>query len=248
MEPYDQSKGHIADEITALCDKHHKEATNSLLTDEQITAANANPSNEENGISSPYALHFEGDACTCVIGQNRFTGALRDANNVRVLIPISIDDADLLWFTIEPDGKLFLSATILDECNSPLLIIRENWLAYRTQTWDIDFRGSKLTVREAARKIFFEIKFEPPSQITVSRARLLCNGVEVLVREEHIFVVNSGTLSVGNSVEGVAGIVIGSNERKLSCAVRLRLVKRNYMSPREVARREREVLRRHRES
>ncbi|MCZ6611158.1 MAG: HNH endonuclease signature motif containing protein [Planctomycetota bacterium] len=251
MVRYDESKPHVADEITLLCDRHHKESTNLLLTVGQITAANANPSNVENGISSPYALHFEGDACTCVIGQNRFTSALRDVNNVAILIPISIDDTDLLYFTIDPEGNLFLDATILDECNSPLLIIVENRLAYRTQTWDIDFRGSTLTVREAARKIFFEITFEPPSQITISRARLLCNGVELLVRKGHIFVVNSGTLYVGNSFENCpAGIIIGRNQRQLRCAVRVKpeIVKRNYMPRKEVIQRERKVLRRRRGS
>lgn len=241
MVPYSDSKQHIAAELTLLCDKHHKEVTNSLLTDQQVNAANSGPFNVQRGISSPYALNFQGDEFTCVIGGNQFTGAIRDENNVAVLVPISIDDIDLIWFAITPDGNLFFNANIFDDCNLPLLTIVGNVLAYRTETWDIVFQGNTLTVREAARKIFFEVAFEPPNQITINRARLLCNGVEILVRESHIFVANSGNLLVRNKVENCAiGLQIGRNQRGLGSAMSVNpaIVSRYFMSSKEIRDRE----------
>jgi len=244
MVPYSESKQHVANELTLLCDKHHKEAANSLLTEAQIEAANSNPFNVQRGVSSPYALNFQGQAFTCVIGNNQFTGAIRGENNVAALIPISIDDIDLIWFAIAPNGNLFLNANIFDECNLPLLTIVGNCLAYRTETWDIDFQGNTLTVREAARKIFFEITFEPPNQITISRARLLCNGVEIIVRQSHIFVANSGNLFVRNKVENCAiGLQIGRNQRGLGGAMMVNpeIVSRYFMTRKEIRDRERKA-------
>jgi len=244
MVPYHESKQHVPDELTLLCDKHHKEATNSLLTDDQIQSADSNPFNAQHGVSSPYGLNFQGEAFTCVIGDNRFTGAIRDEHNVAALIPISIDDIDLIWFAIAPNGSLFLNANIFDECNLPLLTIVGNCLVYRTETWDIDFQGNTLTVREAARKIFFEITFEPPNQITVNRARLLCNGVEIIVRQSHIFVANSGNLFVRNRIDNCAiGIQIGRNQRGLGAGmlVNPEIVSRYFMTTKELRDRERKA-------
>lgn len=36
---------HVAEEITLLCDKHHREKTLGLLSNEAVRAANANPLN-----------------------------------------------------------------------------------------------------------------------------------------------------------------------------------------------------------
>ena len=241
MVPYSDTKKHVAEELTLLCDKHHKEVTNSLMTAEQVAAANASPHNVRAGVSSPFALNFQGDEVTCVIGGNRFSVAVCDSSQLSAMIPIAIDDVDLISFVIDPDAGLLLYAQIFDECNLPLLMIFENVLLYRTETWDIDFRGNTLTVREAARKIFFEISFEPPSQITISRARLLCNGVEILVRKEHVFVVNSRTVLKGNTyLGGPIGLQVGRNLRRLGAGVAVNptAVSRYLLPQKEVRERE----------
>ena len=251
MVPWSETKKHVADEITLLCDKHHKEVTNGLLTDHQVADANANPFNVQKGVSSPYGLHFSGDSFTCVIGGNRFTCTRPDDDGgVAVMLPVVVDDTDLLAFGILPDGNLCLHATVFDECNLPLLMIRRNQLAYKTDTWDIDFKGATLTVREASRKIFFEITFEPPSKITINRARLLCNGVEILVRQSHIFVVNSEGVLVGNTAENCAvGLRVGRNNRGLGAgfAVSPEATPRYFMPEEDVHVREREALKAMRE-
>lgn len=241
MAHYRESKRHVASEITLLCDKHHKECTNLLLTDKQIVDANENPFNLQHGVSSPYDLHFEGDEFTCVIGKNRFTSSLRTKNQA-VIIPISIDEIDLIYFIIESNGNIYLYVNIFDENNLSILTIIENRLAYRTNAWDIKFKGSTLTVREGDRKIFFEIKFEPPNQITISRARLLCNGVELLVRKSHIYVANSESLFVENYIQNCAyGIKIGRNQLGLGCGVKMDAA-RNYLPRIEVLRSERKSV------
>lgn len=129
-------------------------------------------------------------------------------------IPISVDDNDILWFRVDEQGRIFFNMLIFDEYNFPLLIINDNFLKYKIDTWDIVFKGTKLTLRQGTRDIFLEIEFRPPNGIRIVRGRLLCNGVEILVREKHIFIVNSGQIFSKCAFEaGTIGLQLGRNER-----------------------------------
>jgi hypothetical protein len=196
-------------------------------------------------VSSPYGLHFQGESFDCVVGGNTFSSRLRDDEQATVIIAIPVDDTDLIWFRIDRSGRLFLNAQIFDENNLPLLVIRENSLAYRTATWDIEFKGRTLKVREGARKILFEIEFKPPGEVVIGRARLLCNGVEILVRKSHVFIVNSQQLFVRNkTVNCGIGLQIGRNFRGLQAAIASipEANCRYHMPPAEVRRREQQGL------
>jgi len=167
-------------------------------------------------VSTPYDLHFEGQSFDCVIGGNQFSSVLRDDQNATSMVALSIDDNDLVSFLIDGSGSLFLYATIFDDKNLPALIIRENELTYRTATWDVEFQGRTLILREAVRRILFEIEFKPPREVVIKRARLLCNGVEILVRKSHLFVVNSQTILTGRAaVNCNVGLQVGRNVRAL---------------------------------
>jgi trigger factor len=232
--------------ITLLCGTHHDEATKRLLGPEQIRRTDSTPYNRQHGVSSPYGLHFQGEDFQCVIGGNTFSSRLRDIEHSTQAIALSVDDIDLLWFQIDRSGHLYLNANIFDENNLPLLVICQNSLVYRTAAWDIEFKGRILTVREAARRILFEIEFIPPRELLINRARLLCNGVEIFVRKQYVFVVNSQVLLVrceafGNDV----GLQLGRNCRGLGAgfSVNPEAICRYFMPADEVRRRERESLR-----
>ena len=129
-----------------------------------------------------------------------------------------------------------------------MLQIVRNSLIFRTDSWDIDFRGSTLTVREAARKIFFEIDFQPPNRVVVERARFLCNGIELLVRKTHVFVPNSGALMSGNTSIGCdIGLQLGRSGRGLigGYTAHPTATSRYFMD--DVAKRERKALRKNRD-
>ena len=180
-----------------------------------------------------------------MIGGNTFSSRLRDNDQATLAIAISVDDSDLIWFRIDRSGRLFLNANIFDENNLPLLVIHENALAYRTATWDIEFKGRTLTVREAARKILFEIEFKPPGEVVIERARLLCNGVEILVRKSHVFIVNSQQLLVRcRSVNCDVGLQLGQNCRGLGAgfASNPEAICRYHMPAAEVRQREQQAL------
>ena len=69
---------HVADDITLLCDRHHREKTSGLLPAEAVLEANSNPHNLQQGVSEPYDLHFAGEGCQVIAGGNRFRLAEHD--------------------------------------------------------------------------------------------------------------------------------------------------------------------------
>ena len=221
IEDFAESNDHSADNLTLLCNQHHAEATKGLLTRPQIESANQNPCNVRTGITRPFGLHFQGSQFEANIGSNAFsTGGLPDRNGNRFLIPVSIDDHDLLSAAVDPEGNLFLTLEIFDQCNLPLLIINQNVLLMWTDKWDIAFQSQTLTIREQARDILFEIVFEPPNKISIPRGRLFFNGIEVVIRKEHIFVANSQALLSHNTMVGPAiGLQLGRNLRGIPAAV-----------------------------
>jgi hypothetical protein len=48
---------HVAEEITLLCDMHHREKTHGLLPLDHVVAANREPFNLRRAVSRPHDLH-----------------------------------------------------------------------------------------------------------------------------------------------------------------------------------------------
>lgn len=235
MVDYATHGRHVATEITCLCGVHHAEVTKGLLTAEQVARADSDPVNVRNGITSPYGLHFEGGGCDILVGGNCFTTHLRSPDG-SVLLPISIDDLDLVGFIISPDGQLLLWMNVFDEYNLRTLTITDNVLVMSSRPWDIDFRGGTLTIREGLGEILLEVVLKPPSRIEIPRARLLCNGLEVLVRPTGIFIANSRTTISNCRLEGQIGLQLGRNDRNLGACASCdpRLLKRYALSEEEL--------------
>lgn len=201
---------HVADEITLLCDQHHREKTSGLLSLGQVSEANRLPNNLKHGVSKPYDLHYSGDHCEIVIGSNTFTQS--DQGYGTTLIPVSIDNVPLLAFVLA-DGHLLLNLNLVDEFNCLIVQIFNNQLIQTAEPWDIQFVGRNLVIREARREILLDIIFEAPNRVVVRRARFLLNGVELLVRPEGVIVANNGAEFSGCSVENVfRGLAIGPHD------------------------------------
>lgn len=185
MEEWAIVRRHQADELTLLCDRHHKEKTNRLLSIEDVKAANERPFNLIYGASSPYKLHYRGSNTKIEIGGNLFFYDERHPANF--LYAISIDCFPIIGFNIV-DGNLLLNLNLFDELDRPVLSIIDNELVYQTDIWDIQFIANRLTICQGLGKIFVEMIFEPSKAIIINRARLFKNGIEISVKPEYISV------------------------------------------------------------
>jgi len=200
---------HKADEITLLCDKHHREATSGLLTREQIIQANSTPYNLKAGQSSALALSYEGDSCQVIMGSNLFTTSY--LGQPTGSIPLMVDGIPLISFVLD-DGHLLMNTILFDRFNDIVLRIVNNQLFYSISPWDIDFIGRTIIIREKPRHFLTRMTFEPPNTIAIDKGRFLCNGVEILIESDYILVTNNNTLIQDNAASNCqGGLIIGSN-------------------------------------
>ena len=213
MAEWAEVKRHVAEEITLLCDQHHREKTAGLLPKKDVEAANANPYNLRTGVSKPYNLHFSGKEACVEIGGNSFT--CEDKGYGTAMVPISVDGTPLIGLILA-DGHFLLNVVVFDEFNHPVLHIKNNQLYYSTSPWDIQLVGTTLTIREAHRKILLEFDFQPPNKVVVRRGRFLRNGVEILIRPENILVTNNSIVVSGYSGRNCfGGLIIGHHEKNM---------------------------------
>lgn len=217
-------KRHVAEEITVLCDQHHREKTAGLLPIERVLEADKTPYNLREGVSKPYNLHYSGAECEIVIGSNVFS--TQDGGYGTTLVPISVDGTPLLGFILG-DGHLLLNLNIFDEYNRLVLQVLNNQLFYAASPWDIQLTGRNLIIREASRHILIDLVFEAPNRIVVKRGRFLRNGVEILVRPNHVVIVNNSALFADIiSKNRPAGIVIGPHKTPLRSIIKMEEVPR----------------------
>ncbi|MEX2621051.1 MAG: HNH endonuclease signature motif containing protein [Egibacteraceae bacterium] len=210
-----QTHQHVADEITLLCDQHHREKTNGLLPRSVVGDANAAPFNLRAGASAPYNLHYSGEQCESAVGSNQVTSSTA-ADCAAVLV----DGVPLVAFRFE-DGHYLLNVMLFDEQNELVLRILDNELVYVPTPWDIEFVGTRLIIRSAARNIFIDIKFEPPARVVLDRGRLLLNGVELIIRPDYLLLVNNRGLFRENTAVNVpVTFNLGVDGRDVPSAVR----------------------------
>jgi hypothetical protein len=207
MEEWATVQRHVAEEITLLCDQHHREKTGGLLPKDVVRKANDEPHNLRSGVSKPYDLHFSAKRAEIVIGSNTFT--CKDQGYGTIMVPISVDGAPLIGLILA-DGHLLLNLAVFDEFNVPVLHIKNNQLLYSVSPWDIQLVGTNLSIREAQRKVLIEMEFQPPDKVVISRGRFLKNGVEILVRPTNILITNNSTLLSGCQAHNChGGLIIG---------------------------------------
>jgi trigger factor len=200
-------KKHISEEITLLCDKHHREVTSGLLPREKVIEANKSRYNLKVGESKPYTLHFEGNSCSMQIGGNYFT--TNYIGQPTESIPLIVDGIPLIGFVLE-DGHLLLNLNLFDRFNNIVLKIINNHLFYSINPWDIQLVGKTLIIREKARQFLIRIIFKPPNKIIIDKGKFLSNGVEILIDSDHILVTNNNVLIRGCCATNChGGLIIG---------------------------------------
>jgi hypothetical protein len=193
---------HVANEITLLCDRHHREKTAGLLSSDAVAAANADPCNLRAERSSPYLLHYSGDSCRAEVGSNVMTASTQSD-----FVAVMIDGQRIVWFNFE-DGNYLLNVRLFDSCNQLVLEVVQNELVYSIDPWDIELVGRRLTIRSAPRNIYIDCLFAPPNGLILERGRILYNGVELFIRPDYLLLVNNCGLMRGN---GFGNCVVALN-------------------------------------
>ena len=145
------------------------------------------------------------------IGSFAFEGVANPGTRT-VAQAITIDDEALLSVTLE-DGHFLLNLKVHDSRNRIAMEIIDSELILNTHSWDIELIGTRLIIREAAGHILFDIKFNPPSAVTIDRGQFLYNGIEILIAPKWAAVLNNMMIFSDVTVQNLAvGIAIDDND------------------------------------
>jgi hypothetical protein len=212
-------KQHVASEITLLCDKHHKEKTNGWLPNDRVMQDHQNPFNRRTDVTPPYSLHYAGQRYEFNVGTVSFEG--EDYGNGTVCHAIRIDGEPLLGVRLE-DGHYLLNIKIYNSSGQLVLHVADSELVLNVNSWDIEIVGIRLIIREASRKILFDVRFVPPARVVVKRGRFLRNGVELFVTPGWCAILNNRAFFRNVGIKNCnAGLVLGNEPLGAGAAVKI---------------------------
>lgn len=210
MEEWSVVQRHVAEEITLLCDSHHREKTAGLMAKVEVYEANKNPFNLRQKHSSDYILRLFGPKARFLIGRNAFQ--ISDTRRNCIMIPILLHGRPIIMFEII-DNECFLNFTLFDKNGIPILVIEKNVLVYKIGIWDIFFIKNRLIVKQEKRNILLEIQFNPPTEVHIKKAKIYCKEGILLITENEV-TYNDNPLQVyGFTLSAPIAISIGNNYR-----------------------------------
>ena len=206
---------HETENIVLLCSNHHQMVTNGLIPENDIIQAEKRPINLIKGESFNQPLFFNGETCAIWLGFNCFEVSLK--NNINYLNALIVDGVSLISFQHE-NKQLLLNINQYDENNNCVLTILKNELVYSTLSWDIEFVGNVLTIRDKPGKFIIQIKFNPPNAVFIERGLFYYKGTKILIDNNGVSIETKKGLKFDCNFafsEGLSnGILIGNKSFK----------------------------------
>jgi hypothetical protein len=155
-----------------------------LIRKKKVIAADASPHNIRVGMSTSDRVWYCDDpVCTAMIGSNSIYGI-----NSRVVV-LLIDFVEILRLS-RVDGVWLLSLLVFSFDDELLLQIVDSELSYKVDNFDVQFEGSTLTLRYAAKNILFQFSLEPPI-FRIKRGEFHWNGIHAIIKDDALLVLNS---------------------------------------------------------
>ncbi len=210
MNGWANTKEHREEDITLLCDSHHKQVTNKLLSRNAVRNANSNPYNLQKGISKPYFLNYAGGNLVTVLGGNIF----------QTQVPLIIEDQPIIGY--KSDGEtLLLYVRLFNEKGELILAIRENELVYSMDPWDIEFQTNQLTLRAGRGKFLIRMRFVVPNKLVIDRGTLRFKEHSVSIHDNEMRVDENNIRMTDCQFVCSVGIIIGKYTGTSGCAIRI---------------------------
>lgn len=209
MINYSIVKEHTVENLTLLCNMHHQEKTNGLLSVNQVMFADRKPYNVTNRLSSPYPFNFQGNDFSVIIGDVNMK--IDRINTKRdFLIPFLVNNNKLVSFEIIEE-QLFFNLLLINEKGELLIKIIENEMVYNSTIWDVEFVGKRLKIREGKGQIIFDIEFNIPNSVQIHKAQFNCDGYQIDVKDGG-FTTKGFHISIKNIIGSRVVCALGDNK------------------------------------
>ena len=214
IRPWAEVKHHNVQNLTLLCPDHHAEKTKGLLPLSDLVKANNKPASKSAGHTKPFRLRFAGQECVFRCGdQGVFKGSRKSTGPL--LIPILIHG--LAPFSVRFEEKhLLLNIVGFDEAGAIQMSIVDSELVMAANNWDVQFIGSRLSVRSGRGKFVIEVEFQPPNEIIIWRYEVSYKGTNFkLCPDDITFSYGGGSKFVlkgpGGMIQAAIGINVGNS-------------------------------------
>lgn len=175
-----EAKEHDPGRMALLCGYCQDKKTRGLLSKESVMRARRSPAAKRKGFSG-FSLDVAPDSTVPVkIGQTRFRG-LRD---------ILIVDDETILSVLSPESQGTpprINAAFYDRLNKLVARIVENEWRGESTPFDIETKGSVITVRSRPHRIDLVLRAESPHGIVIEQLRMCRNGKTISGRTDQGF-------------------------------------------------------------
>jgi len=194
--PYSKTREHSANNITLLCQNHHRDKTNGRISMEFIIQKNKNPFNSSRSKTAGHRLHIGGARLKAIIGSDRY---VQDMDQIGSRFDaITLEGIPLIYFEFE-EGSILIGATLYDKDRNVSLIIEKGEIQASTGSWDFESSGTSFIIRSAPRNIDVVVDIQEDT-ISITRCYLYSRNLAIKIDESDMIVVGPNfEMSVGGN-------------------------------------------------
>lgn len=164
--------------MTLLCSQCNQKRARGRLSAASVALANDNPKCLEQGFANEL-FDFHREPLEIVFGGMVFY-------NCNHLIVINDHPILTVQSSAEPNSPMLLSGVFCDVLGREMLRIDENEWSVKSDNWDVDCEGPRITIRSAPRQIALVLKMNPPRGLTVERLDMTFEGVRLIGDEQNL--------------------------------------------------------------
>ena len=182
MIPWSKENTHDPENITLLCDNHHRRVGAGLVPSDEIVRCNSDPCSRKLGECSPEKLYFAGDLQKITLGNNLF----QHHSALGTAVIAMIDGFPVLQLH-EENGRLLIGFQPFPGLRA--MRIERNELILAPEFTDITWIGKRLTIKHE-RRIVLQIRFDPPNTLDIEQGLFIHNGICLAMSQDGLWCPN----------------------------------------------------------
>lgn len=172
IEPFASVRTHTEENLILLCPNHHSAKTRNRLSEARLRHYQQNPFNTERAATSAYDID-KTETISIELGSNRLFWTPETEDGECHVVWISGQDHFLLH---REDGWITFSMLLTDESGGVLLDIDHGQMRVATHSWDYEYVGSRLKIREALRSLVVDLELAN-DHVTLHTACFVSGGM-----------------------------------------------------------------------
>lgn len=176
---FEEAREHHADAICCLCGACHDAVTRGQISKEAVkTAYSKIKAASADDVELPVGpLDFHDGSAELKIGNLLYSPAVYVVLRYHGQDVIRVDPGQN-----EEPGKI--SAIFTNDFGEPILELRENEWVGSLENWDVEIKGTRITVRSSHGKVALQIRLDPPGRIVLERLDMRIGSGHVFATEE----------------------------------------------------------------